>query len=171
MRHLEHVQVVMGIMPYDTMDAAGVGDWVSMKNFHSLVVFFSRAVGTAGEDPTITIEQATDVSGSDAKALTFTDIYEKEGETNAAGGMAAIGTFTKQTQTAANTYTSATSGENEILWGIEFDADELDVDNGFDCVRASISDPGSGGDRYGVVWYELLESRWKQDPVLSAIID
>ena len=171
MRFCEHNQIVVGAIPHDSMAAAVAGDFVSMKNFHHLVVKYVRAVGTAGEDPTITITQATSVAGAGEKALNFTDIYEKEGTTNAAGGMAAIGTFTKTTQTAANTYTSATSGENEIMWCIEFDADALDVDNAFDCVRASIADVGSGGDRYGYLEYILIESRWKQDPVPSAIID
>ena len=147
------------------MAAAGVGDWISMKLFNHIVVKFVRAAGTAGEDPTITIEQATDVLGTGAKALNFSEIYEKE------GAQTGVGTFTKQSQTAANTYTSGTSGENEILWCIEFDGDDLDVNNGFDCVRASISDPGSGGDRYGYLEYLLIESRIKQDPVPSAIID
>ena len=171
MRFLEHSQIVVGLMPYDTMDAAVAGDWVSAKLFHSIIVKFVRAAGSAGEDPTITIEQATNVAGANAKALNFTDIYEKEGLTNAAGGMAAIGTFTKQTQAAANTYTSGTSGENDVMWCIEFDADELDVDNGFDCIRASVSDPGSGGDYYGYLEYILIEARYKQDPVPSAIVD
>ena len=165
MRFCEHNQIVVGLIPYDTMDAAAEGDWVSMKLFHSVVVKFVRAAGTAGEDPTITIEQATNVAGDDAKALNFTDIYEKQGT------QTGVGTFTKQTQDADETYTSGTSVENEIMWCIEFDVDELDVDNGFDCIRASISDPGSGGNRYGYLEYILFESRFKQDPVPSAIIN
>ena len=171
MRFCEHGQIVVGVIPHDTMAAAVTGDWVSLKNFHSVIVKYVRAAGSAGEDPTITIQQATAVAGTGAKALNFTDIYEKEGTTNAAGGMAAIGTFTKTTQTAANTYTSGTSGENEFMWCIEFDADELDVDNGFDCINATIGDPGSGTGHYGYLEYILFESRFKQDPVPSAIID
>jgi len=171
MRFCEQNQIVVGLMPYDTMAAAAGGDFVSLKQFHHVAIMFTRAAGSAGEDPTITITQATSVAGAGEKALNFTDIYEKEGVTNAAGGMAAIGTFTKTTQTAANTYTSGTSGENDVLQIIEFDADELDVDNGFDCIRASISDPGSGTGYYGSLHYLLLEARYKQDPVPSAIID
>ena len=171
MRFCEKNQIVVGVMPYDTMAAAVGGDFVSLKLFHHVVVKFVRVAGSAGEDPTITITQATSVAGAGEKALNFTDIYEKEGTTNAAGGMAAIGTFTKTTQTAANTYSSGTSGENDTMQCFEFDADELDVDNGFDCIRASISDPGSGTGYYGYLEYILTEARHKSDPVPSAIVN
>lgn len=165
MRFCENNQIVVGLIPYDTMGGAGTGDFVSLKLFNHVVVKFVRAAGSAGEDPTITIQQSTDVSGSVVKELDFTEIYEKEGT------QTGVGQFTKQTQSADNTYTSGTSGENEVMWCIEFDGDDFDVDNGFDCIRASISDPGSGSGHYGYLEYILTEARIKEEPLPSAIVD
>jgi len=42
-----------------------------------------------------------------------------------------------------NTYTDATSAEQAAMWWVEFQQSDLDVANGYDCVRASIGDVGT----------------------------
>jgi hypothetical protein len=163
MRLCENGQIVIGGVPIDLASAGITGDYVSLKLYKHVAIVFQKGAGASGEDPTITLYQATTVAGGSAKVLTFTDIYVKQG-----ASMAAIGTFTKTTQTAASTYTSATAGEEEAVWVVEIDADELDVDGGFDCIRADISDVGSTS-QIGNLLYVLTEPRYAAETMPSAI--
>jgi len=136
---VEAAQVVVAFPPVDTQSGANNGDWVSMKNFDRLTVLFIKAAGVAGDDPVLTMKQATDVSGSGAKALNFTRVDSK------VGVQTGIGSFTTNTQAAGNTYTDTVSAEAQGLFAIEIQASDLDVSNGFDCVQFSVPDTGSAG--------------------------
>lgn len=163
---VEMHNIVQGFKPVDLQTGANNGDWVSMKNYGKIAVVFMSAVGTAADDPTITLQQATDVSGAGAKDLDFTVIHTKQAATD----LSSTGQYTKVTQTAANTFTNATSAEEDLIWIVEFDADQLDVDNAFDCVRATVADIGSNA-QLGVLFYDLTETRYPEDLLPSAIVD
>lgn len=165
MRWLEKMQICAGFNPVDLQTGANNGDWVSLKNYNHLAVVLYKAAGTAGDDPTLTLQQATDVSGTGAKALNFTRIDTKQG-----ASLFAIGTFTKVTQAAGNTYTDDTSAEVQAIWVVEIDAQDLDRDNGFDCVRATVADVG-GNAQLGCLFYLLFEARYAGEPAVSAIVD
>jgi len=145
---LEQANIVEGIVPIDLQDGANTGDYVSLKNYGSVAVVFVSGIGTAGDDPTLTIQQATAVAGTGAQALNFTDIYRKQ----AATSLASTGTWTKTTQTAANTYTNATAAEQDLIWVVHFDAADLDVDDDYDCIRATVADVGSNA-QLGYLFY------------------
>lgn len=164
-RFVEKSQIVSGVVPVNLATAANDGDWVSLKDYGKLTVVFFKGAGAAGEDPTLTMEQAKDVSGTGAKALDFTDIYTKQGS-----DLATIGQFTKVTQTAANTYTEATSGEEEAIWVVEFNAEDLDVSNGFACIRARVASVGATS-QIGTILYLLGDARYPQEALPSAIAD
>lgn len=159
----EEQQAVPAAAPVDLTTAGIIGDWVSLANFNHAVCRLATGVGTAAQDPTITIQQATDNAGAGAKALDFTDIYQKE-----AVDISTIGQFTLITQTAANTYQSLTGGESQQLIQIEFDAAALDVDNGFDHIQISVSDPGAAS-KIGYAEVVLTQARNAEEPALSAI--
>jgi hypothetical protein len=133
-----------------------------MKNYGRCTIVFFKAAGSASEDPTITVEQATSIAPSSAKALTFTTLYTKQGT------LTSVGTWTKVTQSAAGTYTNATASENQAIWVIDILAEDLDVDNGFDCLRVTIADAGSTN-QLGAVLYILSEPRYATQTGLSAI--
>lgn len=161
---VENHQIVSAILPLD-LQTARAGDWVSMKHFgHCTVILFAGA-GTAGEDPVITMQQATAVAGTNAKDLLFDTIYKKA---TAGTALTAIGQFTKVTQAAAATYTDATHAEIEKIYVIEFDAEDLDVNNGFDCLQISVADVGVAP-QLGCALYILSNPRYA--PPLSAIVD
>lgn len=155
-------QLVSAIVPVDLQTGANNGDWVCMKNYDRLTVIVFKGIGTAGDDPVLTMAQATDVAGTGVKALTFTRIWAK------VGTQTGLGTFTLVTQAAASTYTDAVSAEAQALWMIEIEAGDLDRANGFDCVRFNIPDVG-GNAQIGCALYLLRNSRYL--PPLSAIID
>ncbi len=163
-RLTERAQIVSAIVPADLSAADNDGDWVSLKNYGHVAIVVHKGAGTAGQDPVITVKQAKDVAGTDAKALDFTRVDSK------VGVQTGIGQFTTNEQAAGNTYTDPVSAEAQGLFVIEFDADELDVRNGYDCVQVSIPDVGAAA-QIGGALYILTEPRYASKPMPSAIAD
>lgn len=110
------------------------------------------------------MEQASDVAGTGAKALTFTDVHTKQGT------LTSVGTWTKVTQSAAATYTDATSAEAQAIWVVEFDAMDLDVGNDFVAIRGRVADVGTNA-QIGCMFYLAGEPRYGStaDAMPSAI--
>ena len=81
-----------------------------------------------------------------------------------------MGAWTKVTQTAAATYTDATSAEEAAVWWIEFNAEDLDVDNRFDCIRMRVADIGSNA-QLGCGLYLLSDPAFGDETLESAIDD
>lgn len=156
---LDDLDMVEGFPCVDLQTAANTGDWVAARDFDKVAVVFISGVGTAGDDPTLTIQQATDNAGTGAKALNFATIYRKQ----AATSLAAVTAWTKTTQTAANTYTNATAAEEPLIWWAEFAGDDLDVANGFDHIRATVADVG-GNAQPGYLFYLGRHGRYAQAP-------
>lgn len=152
---LENAQLVEGWPIVDLKTGANTGDWVSLKNYKHVAIVFISSVGTNGDDPTLTVNQATTVAGGSSKALTFTTICRKQAATDLSG----TGTWTVTTQAAANTYTQTDAAEQDLIWVVEFDSDQLDVDNGFVCVNATVADIGANA-QLGYLLYILTEPRY-----------
>lgn len=162
---VEEAQIVSAIVPVDSQAGANNGDWVSLKGYDRCTVIVFKTAGVAGDDPVLTMRQATDVSGTGAKALNFTRIDAK------VGTQTGIGTFTTVTQAAGNTYTDAVSAEAQALFAIEFKSEDLDTNNGFDCLQLSIPDTGAGGAQLLCALYVLRGARYGSQPLPSAIAD
>ena len=162
---LEKNQICIGVHPVNLATGANTGDTVSMKNWGRCAIILIAGIGLAGEDPTITVQQSINVAPSSAKALDFTRVDYKQG-----ADLTAVGQFTTVAQAAANTYTNATSGETRQIWVIDVKAEDLDADNGFDCIRATLADVGSTA-KLGTIIYILHDPKYPEDPALSAIID
>ena len=163
----ELVHVVSGVLPVDMAAGANSGDWVSLKNYEKVSVVFIKNVGKAAEDPTITFQQAKDVSGGTPIDLDIVNkVYVKQ-----ATNLLSTGTFSVVTQAAANTYTEGTSGEKALIWAVDFYADELDIANGYTSFRVTIADHGttSPNSPYGAVLYLLWPPRYGEQALLSAI--
>lgn len=157
---LEKCQIVGAFRPVDLQDGANSGDWVSLENYKRCAIVFWSAIGTGGDDPTLTLQQAGDAAGSDAKDLTVvTDVYTKQAATN----LLSTGQWTHETQVAATSYTDGDAAEQEALWVIDIDADLLDVDNGFKFIQASVADVGSNA-QLGACLYILHEPRYPDAP-------
>lgn len=161
---VEEMAIVPAIIPVDMSAAANNGDWVSLKNYERCTILFFKAAGTAGDDPVLTLRQATDVSGSNAKALNFTRIDAK------VGTQTGIAQFTAVSQAAANTYTDAVSAEAQGLFAIEVKAEELDVNSGFDCVQFQIPDIGTNA-QIGCALYLLRGGKFNGAQAAGAITD
>lgn len=161
MNLFEVIDIVPMLEPIN-LGSARSSDVISLKNHGNGLIVFYKAAGSASEDPTVTVLQATSVAPSNAKALNFTKLYTKQGT------LSSVGTWTTVTQAAANTYTNATASENQALWVIPITADMLDVDNGFDCIQVTIADAGSVN-QLGAVFWIAGELRYQKEAGVSAI--
>lgn len=163
------IDIVPAFRPVDLQTGANSGDYVSLKNAQGVLILFHSAIGTAGDDPTITVRQATTVAGGSVKDLaTITKIHTKQAATD----LTTIAGWTEVTQAAAATYTHTDAAEQEALWVIQIEADELDVDGGFDCIAANVADVG-GNAQLGACYYILYGLRHASAPATlpSPIID
>lgn len=161
MHLLEKCEIVSGLAPIN-IGSNRSSDVVSLKNYGRCAVVFHKAAGSASEDPTITILQAKSVAPSNAKALNFTTVYTKQGT------LSAVGTWTKVEQEAGNTYTNATASENEAVWVVDFKAEDLDLNNGYDCIQVTVADAGSVN-QLAAIEFILHEPRYVKEGGVSAI--
>ena len=161
---IEDVNIVSGIVPVDLSSGANDGDWINLHLYGSVMIVFFKAAGTAGQDPTLTLEQAKDVAGLDAKGLNLDTIHTKQGT------LTSVGTYTKITQTAASTYTDLTSAEVEAIWVVMVDTPSLDINNGFKTMRARVADVGANP-QVGCLLYLVNQPRLRKDILDSAIVD
>lgn len=175
-RHiLEKGQFVSGIVPVALNTNPGsVSDYVSMKNYGRCAIVFFKGVGTAGDDPTITLLQAKTVAGGSAKALNITRVDKKQAATN----LLSTGPFVTSTSASpasndtfsTDTWTNSDLAEQAALVVIDVKAEDLDIDNGFDCITATVGDVGTNA-QLGCLFYFLHEPHTVKAIMDSAIID
>ena len=172
---MENINIVTAFSPGTDVNTDASGDWVSLKNYDGCLVCFHKAVGTAGDDPAIKLQQATAVAGTGAKALNFNHIYHKIGGT----GLTAVGTFTKIELTTATDDLDLVSVNsvdlltdiNETIVVVNVRASDLDVDGGFDCINLEIEGDDFGSSCLASAWYILYNVRHSGSTPKSAIVD
>ena len=145
---------------YPVVAAAGLlltstlGDttYVSMKGYQRCQIIISIADGTTVTGSTITLKQATAVDGTSEKALAFTRMLANT-------DYAASKTMT-ETAVTSNTFTTQTTNSKDSLYIIDVDASDLDVANGFDCLRVDGTGHAATDSRGVVVLYNLYGARY-----------
>lgn len=161
---LENLNFGSLIAPVDLSSGANTGDWINVKNYQEFAIVLFKGAGTAGDDPTLTVLQGTSAAGAGSKALNFTEVYHKQDT-----ALTSVGTWTKVTQSAGNTYTDATSAEDQAIWVVHFKTSELDAANDFDFVSCSVADVGTNA-QLGCAFIVLGEPRYAQAPEDAATI-
>ena len=170
----EQFNFCQGFLPVAMNTAANTADVVSLKGYNKCLIIFYKAVGTAGDDPTITLLQGTDVAFGTNKALNITRVDKKQAATN----LLSTGTYTLSTSASAashdtfstNTWTNSDLAEQAALVVIEYRAEELDIDNGFCCITATVADVGTNA-QLGALLMIGLDPKFAVDPLPSAIVD
>jgi hypothetical protein len=145
---------------YTVVAAAGLlltstlGDttYVSMKNYARCRITISIADGTTVTGSTITLKQATAVAGTDEKALAFTRMLAN---TDYGASKTMV-----ETAVTSNTFTTQTVNSKDSLYIIDVDASDLDVANGFDCLRVDGTGHAATASRGCVVLYNLYGARY-----------
>ena len=145
------------------LQTARDGDYVSLKHAQHVTVLVTKGVGTDGDDPSISFQQAVEVAGTSVKDLAVIDEYwEKEAATDLTG----TGVWTRVTQTASATVAPGDpSAQSAAMYVFEIDADELDLDAAtpFDCIRVRIADTGAAA-QLGTAIYILSGLRNQTSP-------
>lgn len=158
---VENNQIAVGFSPVNLATAGGTGDWFDASLYDSVAIVFVKAVGAASQDPTVTVLQGTTNAGGTTAALKFTRVDVKQ-----ASALTAVGQFTTVTQSAANTYTSATAGECEAIWVVEVRSDSLD--DGKKYIQASVADPGTNA-QLATILYIGRNPRYASKALPSAL--
>ena len=168
-RLLEVLDFQPFFVPIDTQGASGGhidGDWLHVGDCDQFAVVFLKEAGTANDDPTLTIQQATSAAGADAKALTFTKFWSKQ---SAAENLTAVGTWTENTQSALSTVVgNSTSAESSLVYWVEFRCEDMDKNNGFKFVNATVADTGTAGAQWGTAFLIKGTKRFSDKPTNHA---
>lgn len=166
---VQNAKFVHGIALADYNNAAGAGDWVSMKNYGHLTVCIITGTLAAGcDDMLVTLNQAQNVAGLNAKNLLFSEFWS-------GAHILTSDTMVRADSTAVagppvdNNFTIDNAGDDNIYL-IEVPAENLDVQGGFDCVQVAISSPGVNSALY-TAFYLLASPRYVQEAMPSAIIN
>jgi len=135
-------------------------DYVSLKNFDRCTIVIAVYNATTVTGGAITLKQATAVAGTGEKALSFAKMWANT-------DVAAADTLT-ETAVTSDTFTTATTDNKNLLYVIEVKASDLDVANGFDCLRV---DSLLMANAVGFVQYILHGARYASPLAVSAITD
>lgn len=159
-RLIDNVKTVIGCAPAALATTAGDGDYVSLKNFSRMQIVISVKNATTVTGGAVTLLQATAVAGTSEKALAFTKMFANI-DTGASDTVA-------ETAVTSNTFTTDTTNSKNLLYIIEVDASDLDIANGFDCVRIDVASMAAA---VGSVTYHLYGSRYSSPIAVAAITD
>lgn len=160
-RLIDHCKLVFGspkIAALATTD--GDCDYVSLKGYQRCTIVLAVDNGATVTGGAITLKQATAVAGTSEKALAFTKMWANI-------DTAAADTLT-ETAVTSNTFTTDTTDNKNLLYVMEIDAADLDVANGFDCVRL---DSLLMANAVGYVQYILHGAREASPIAVPAITD
>lgn len=135
-------------------------DYVSLKGYDRCTIVIAVDNATTVTGGAITLKQATAVAGTGEKPLAFTTMWANI-DTGAADTLV-------ETAVVSNTFTTDTTNDKNLLYVIEVKASDLDVTNGFDCVRV---DSLLMANAVGFVQYILHDARYASPVAISAITD
>lgn len=159
-RHDEQVKTIVAAAGLLLTSTLGDTLYVSMKGYRKLQIIISIADGTTVTGSTITLKQATAVAGTGEKALAFTRML--------ANVDYAASKVMTETAVTSNTFTTQTTNSKDSLYIIEVDAEDLDLANGFDCVRVDCTGHAATASRGCVVLYNLIGARYSgADPLVD----
>lgn len=160
LRLVDKVKIVTGLAPITP--SSSTPDYVSMKLYKHLTAIILCDNATTVTGSAITLKQATAVAGTSEKALALTT-YWANTDTDA-------GDTLSEATASSNTFTTDATNNKNLMYVLEVDADDLDLDNGFDCVRV-----GTGNATASVisVTYILSQPRYSGSvgDLPSAIVD
>lgn len=157
---VEQMKFVMGCPPAALTTTAGDGDFVSMKNYRRLTIVLLVDNGATVTGGAITLLQASDVAATGAKALALTRMWANT-DVGATDTLVA-------TAVTSNTFTTSTTDNKNLMYVIEVLSEDLDIANGFDCVRV---DSASMANAVGSVLYILDGARYGAATPPAAITD
>ena len=155
---VENMKIVTGLAP--TTPSTSSTDWVSMKNYDRCTVIILADNGTAVTGSAISMDQATDVSGTSSKTLSFSTVWANT-DTGASDALV-------ETAVTSDTFTTDATANKNLMYVIEVSASDLDVSNSFDCFQVDL---GTAVSSVMSVCFIMWNSRYAKTTPPSAIID
>lgn len=131
---LERIHPIVAFVPIDTTGAGRDGDWINLKKARRIAGIIMMGAW-AGGTPAVTWEQASDNSGTGAKALSFAEHWH---------GVALTTDVMTKVAVASDTFNLAATANK--IYAMEVHATHLDMANGFSHVRMRVASPGSNAD-------------------------
>lgn len=145
----EQVTLVQATSAVALTSTAGDGVYVSLKNYSRMSIILDVTNATTVTGGTITLKQATAVAGTGEKALAFTRMLSNIDY--------AAATTMAETAVSSNTFTTDTTNSKRLRYVMDVKAEDLDLANGFDCVRL---DSTGMANAVGSVTYVLYGARF-----------
>lgn len=139
-RLVDNAKIVWGAAPKNYSSTAMTEKYVSLKNYNHCTIIIKTGAWAAGT-AAVTINQATDVSATGAKALGFSTQFTNVSNTST--------DTLVSTAVSSNTFNLNTAN---TIYIIEVDAATLDVTNSFDCISLEVASPGANADLYDVTY-------------------
>jgi hypothetical protein len=169
----EKNQTTPGFIPVSVNTGAPVVDWVNMANYGRCAFIYYKGIGTNGDDPTITLLQATKDDGTGSKPLNIARVDKKQSTTN----LNTVGTFTISTPAnpathdtfTANTWTNSDLAESVAVIVIDVKAEDLDAANGFTCVSVTVAETVNANPQLAAGLFILHEPKYSANPLPTAV--
>lgn len=154
----EQTKIVTGLAPITP--STSTPDYVSLKNYGKVTAIITADNATTVTGSAITLKQATAVAGTGEKALAFTKVWANT-DTGAADALT-------ETAVTSDTFTTDTTNAKNLMYVLEVDATDLDMDNSFDCIRVGTADAVS---TVVSVVYVLWDGKYIKSTPPTAITD
>lgn len=152
----EQAHIVVGLPP--RTPSTSTPDYVCLKGYDRCSVVISVDNGATVTGSAIALYQAQDASNTNGKALSFTRMLANT-DIDASDVMT-------ETAVASNTFTTGNTDNKNLLYVVDVKATDLDVDGGFDWVRAST---GNATNAVVSIVYVLYGAKYKKPIAATAI--
>lgn len=148
-----------------------VGDWVKVSDYDRAYLVLSMRAGTAGDDLSINLRQATTNAGGSAKGLVFSKLWHKVGTLNAVPRWTAVELTTPTDDLDLVSVNGADLGADnaDAVVVVEVMADSLDVNNGFRFVQLLVEGDDAANAKLATAHWLLFGGKYPQAIPLSAL--
>lgn len=154
----EQAKIVVGLPP--RAPSTSTPDYVSLKGYNRCCIIILVDNATVVTGSAITVKQATAVAGTSEKALSFTKALRNI-DTDATDDLAEF-------DVTSDTFTTDTTNNKNLMYVIDVKETDLDINNGFDCIRAGTADAANA---VVSVLYVLYPAKIAKANPPSAILD
>lgn len=122
----EQAKIITGLAPI--LPSSSTPDYVCMKGYTRCSIIILVDNNTTVTGSAITVKQATAVAGTGEKAVSVAEMFEN---TDTAAGSALTATAV-----TSNTFTTDATNAKNLMYVVDVGIEDLDLANGFDCLRA-----------------------------------
>jgi hypothetical protein len=147
-----------------------------MKGYGRCAVIFIKAVGTAGDDPTLSFKQArTSPAPASRRSASPASTRSRPRPISPRSAPSPSRPRTRRPATTpstprSGTWTNSDLAEQAAIVIADIKAEDLDIANGFDCITCNIADVGTNA-QLGTLIFVLHEPRNMKETLDSAIVD